>query len=156
MKKSVFLQPQKTGYSVVRLSRLLWEQEVASSNLAIPTEEVPQLNWIEQLPSKQQVLRSSRSGITKNNKALTKGFRECFFYTVNIYNLMKRILFAIILNCCAAVIFAQDVIIMWDATEIEAKVLTIGVNDISYKKCTFQDGPTLPLKQAFRSLRRTA
>lgn len=36
-KKNVFLQPQKTGYSVVRLSRLLWEQEVASSNLAIPT-----------------------------------------------------------------------------------------------------------------------
>ena len=27
----------KTGYSVVRLSRLLWEQEVASSNLATPT-----------------------------------------------------------------------------------------------------------------------
>ncbi len=28
-----------TGYSVVRLSRLLWEQEVASSNLATPTLE---------------------------------------------------------------------------------------------------------------------
>ena len=32
-----FCSLKKTGYSVVRLSRLLWEQEVASSNLAIPT-----------------------------------------------------------------------------------------------------------------------
>ena len=61
-KKVVFLQPQKTGYSVVRLSRLLWEQEVASSNLAIPTKNEKGHNdtikgsvaqWIEQLPSKQ-------------------------------------------------------------------------------------------------------
>jgi hypothetical protein len=29
-----------SGRSVARLSRLLWEQEVASSNLAAPTEEV--------------------------------------------------------------------------------------------------------------------
>ncbi len=26
-----------TGYSVVRLSRLLWEQEIPSSNLGVPT-----------------------------------------------------------------------------------------------------------------------
>ena len=31
----------ETGYSVVRLSRLLWEQEVACSNQAIPTRMVP-------------------------------------------------------------------------------------------------------------------
>ena len=47
-----FMYPKKvyfcililSGYSVVRLSRLLWEQEVASSNLAIPTNN--QSNYI--------------------------------------------------------------------------------------------------------------
>ena len=33
----------RSGYSVVRLSRLLWEQEVASSNLAIPTLKIKHL-----------------------------------------------------------------------------------------------------------------
>jgi hypothetical protein len=32
-----FCSPIFSGYSVARLSRLLWEQEVASSNLATPT-----------------------------------------------------------------------------------------------------------------------
>lgn len=36
-KKVYFCSRKKTGYSVVRLSRLLWEQEVACSNQAIPT-----------------------------------------------------------------------------------------------------------------------
>lgn len=57
-------------------------------------------------------------------------------------NIMKRILFVLLLNFCAIAIFAQDIIIMRDATEIEAKVLTVGVNEISYKKWNFQDGPT--------------
>ena len=30
-----------SGYSVVRLTRLLWEQEIGSSNLSTPTLEVP-------------------------------------------------------------------------------------------------------------------
>ena len=38
IKKSYTFAAENTGYSVVRLSRLLWEQEVASSNLAIPTK----------------------------------------------------------------------------------------------------------------------
>ena len=37
IEKSCIFAPSKTGYSVVRLSRLLWEQEVACSNQAIPT-----------------------------------------------------------------------------------------------------------------------
>ena len=36
-----------SGCSVARLSRLLWEQEVASSNLATPTNKKPFCNSIE-------------------------------------------------------------------------------------------------------------
>ena len=42
-----------TGYSVVRLSRLLWEQEVASSNLAIPTKEQLNCSFFLQTHAKQ-------------------------------------------------------------------------------------------------------
>ena len=42
-KKALSLQPQKkiecSGYSSARLECLLWEQEVVSSNLAIPTRK---------------------------------------------------------------------------------------------------------------------
>ena len=40
-RKKMYFCSLKTGYSVVRLSRLLWEQEVACSNQAIPTRMVP-------------------------------------------------------------------------------------------------------------------
>ena len=33
-----------SGYSVVRLTRLLWEQEIGSSNLSTPTLENPQFS----------------------------------------------------------------------------------------------------------------
>ena len=33
--------PKFSGYSVVRLTRLLWEQEIGSSNLSTPTLEEP-------------------------------------------------------------------------------------------------------------------
>ena len=33
-----------SGYSVVRLTRLLWEQEIGSSNLSTPTFEKPQFS----------------------------------------------------------------------------------------------------------------
>ena len=33
-----------SGYSVVRLTRLLWEQEIGSSNLSTPTLEKPQFS----------------------------------------------------------------------------------------------------------------
>lgn len=48
-------------------------------------------------------------------------------------------------------LFAQDVIVLRDATEIEAKVITVGIDEISYKKWNFQDGPTyqLPKKDVF-------
>ena len=51
-KKVVFLQAQKQRDVVQLVACLLWEQEVVSSSLAIPTKgSVAQ--WIEQLPSKQ-------------------------------------------------------------------------------------------------------
>ncbi len=43
--------------------------------------------------------------------------------------------------------FAQDVIVKLDATEIPAKVLVVGVDEISYKKWNFQDGPTYQIKK---------
>ena len=38
-----------SGYSVVRLTRLLWEQEIGSSNLSTPTLEKYQLSLIKAL-----------------------------------------------------------------------------------------------------------
>ena len=35
-----FFLTKATGYGVVRLARLLWEQEIACSNQAIPTERI--------------------------------------------------------------------------------------------------------------------
>ena len=55
---------------------------------------------------------------------------------------MKKFLcvaFFTVFFCLAA--FAQDVIALRDATEIQAKVLQVGIDDISYKKWDNQDGP---------------
>ena len=41
--------PKFSGYSVVRLTRLLWEQEIGSSNLSTPTLEKPHLLFIKAL-----------------------------------------------------------------------------------------------------------
>ncbi|MCQ2272038.1 MAG: hypothetical protein MJZ72_04530 [Bacteroidales bacterium] len=46
--------------------------------------------------------------------------------------------FVVIMTICS---FAQDVIVLNDASKIQAKVLEIGVNEITYKKWNFQDGP---------------
>ena len=37
VREASFFLPQGPGYSEVRLSRLLWEQEIPSSNLGVPT-----------------------------------------------------------------------------------------------------------------------
>ena len=59
---------------------------------------------------------------------------------------MKRIRIGIILlvTLLHQAVFAQDcdLIILQDGSEIEAKVLEVSSENISYKKCNFQDGPT--------------
>ena len=62
---------------------------------------------------------------------------------------MKKYFFIIVvLSLSLMNLMAQDVIVLRDATEIEAKVLTIGVNDISYKKWDFQDGPVYQIPKS--------
>ena len=41
--------PKFSGYSVVRLTRLLWEQEIGSSNLSTPTLEKYHFSLIKAL-----------------------------------------------------------------------------------------------------------
>ena len=63
----------------------------------------------------------------------------------------KAFLLIILMSASVYGLFAQDVIVLRDATEIEAKVMTVGIDEISYKKWNFQDGPTyqLPKKDVF-------
>lgn len=61
---------------------------------------------------------------------------------------MKRILFVLFFNICVMSMFAQDIIVMRNATEVEAKVLTVGVNEISYKKWSYQEGPTYQIPKS--------
>lgn len=59
---------------------------------------------------------------------------------------MKKYLFAAVFTlffCLAA--FAQDVIVLRDATEIQARVLVVGVHDITYRKWDNLDGPSYQL-----------
>lgn len=49
---------------------------------------------------------------------------------------------------CLLSSFAQDIIVLRNADEIEAKVQTIGYNDITYKKWNFQDGPSYQIAQS--------
>lgn len=41
-----------------------------------------------------------------------------------------------------------DIILCKNGDEIESKVLEIGTNEIKYKKCSYQDGPTLIIKSS--------
>lgn len=53
---------------------------------------------------------------------------------------MKRIVLCIFLFTIVST-YAQDVIVLRDATEIESKVLEISETSVKYKKWGFQDGP---------------
>ena len=55
---------------------------------------------------------------------------------------MKRILTIALVVFCCIVSYAQDTIILRNANEIQAKVLLVGINDITYKKWDYQDGPS--------------
>lgn len=59
---------------------------------------------------------------------------------------MKRIVFIFLLICLLfsnkTMIFAQDIIVLHSGDSIQAKVLEVTDNNISYKKFNYQDGPT--------------
>ncbi len=61
---------------------------------------------------------------------------------------MKKCFLFIIVLLSLGHLSAQDVIVLRDATEIEAQVLTVGVDEISYKKWDFQDGPVYQIPKA--------
>lgn len=61
---------------------------------------------------------------------------------------MKNLTLIIILVTSLCSAFAQDIIVLRNADEIEAKVQTIGFNDITYKKWDFQDGPSYQIAQS--------
>ena len=58
---------------------------------------------------------------------------------------MKRIVFISLLICLLfsnkTMIFAQDIIVLHSGDSIQAKVLEVTDNNISYKKFNYQDGP---------------
>lgn len=64
---------------------------------------------------------------------------------------MKKIL--ILFSCVFSAIAAnaQDVLVMMDASEVSVKVLTVGSNEIEYKKFDDQQGPTyrIPRSEVF-------
>lgn len=60
---------------------------------------------------------------------------------------MKQFYLLILLLCVGYLSFAQDLIILRDATEIEAKVIEIRENDVAYKKWDFQDGPNYSIRK---------
>lgn len=64
---------------------------------------------------------------------------------------MKKIL--ILFSCVFSAIAAnaQDVLVMMDASEVNVKVLTVGSNEIEYKKFDDQQGPTyrIPRSEVF-------
>ena len=75
---------QISGCSVVRLSRLVWDQEIAGSNPAIPTTLWGHSSvWPEHLPCTQRVVSSNLTGSTKIRSGFKTGnrpLRLCLWY----------------------------------------------------------------------------
>ena len=62
---------------------------------------------------------------------------------------MKKIIYTLIAIVAGSLVsYAQDIIVMRNADEIQAKVQTIGYKDITYKKWDFQDGPSYQIAQS--------
>lgn len=61
---------------------------------------------------------------------------------------MKQVLFIAILCLISSFIHAQDIITMKDGSEIKAKVVEMGVNEIKYKKFENLDGPIYVLTKS--------
>lgn len=60
---------------------------------------------------------------------------------------MKKSTLFILLTIITFKLFAQDTIVLRDATEIVAKVVNIGVSEITYKKWNNLDGPTYQIQK---------
>ncbi|MDE6857747.1 MAG: hypothetical protein K2J33_03300 [Alistipes sp.] len=61
---------------------------------------------------------------------------------------MKKIIFTIVFAAICGHVAAQDIILKNDATEIQAKVLTVGNDKIEYRKWDNPDGPTYTVPAA--------
>lgn len=61
---------------------------------------------------------------------------------------MKRLFFLTLAVFCILSSFGQDVIIKQDGTELNTKVVEIGLNEIRYKKFENLDGPTYVVSKA--------
>ena len=55
---------------------------------------------------------------------------------------MKKIISAIVFTLFCMAAYAQDVIVLRNAEEIQAKVLLVGIDDITYKKWDNLEGPS--------------
>jgi hypothetical protein len=55
---------------------------------------------------------------------------------------MKQILLLLLITILSTVIYAQDVIVKRDGTEIESKIIKVYEEEIHYKRYNNQDGPT--------------
>lgn len=60
---------------------------------------------------------------------------------------MRKIKLLFLCLCSSIYSFSQDIIVMRNADEIEAKVVEIRDNDIAYKKWDFQEGPNYSVKK---------
>ncbi len=63
---------------------------------------------------------------------------------------MKKIIYTLVLLLLAGLCpsFAQDIIFLRNADEIQSKVVSIGFDDITYKKWDFLEGPTYQIAQS--------
>ncbi len=55
---------------------------------------------------------------------------------------MKKIICLFVLFLLSIAGFSQDVIVLKSGEEIQAKIVQVTDNDVSYKKFDYQDGPT--------------
>lgn len=60
---------------------------------------------------------------------------------------MKKIFVFIVLFCTALIVKAQDVIVLNNAEEIEAKVLSVTPDEITYKNWSNMDGPQYTIRR---------
>lgn len=62
---------------------------------------------------------------------------------------MKRLLFILFgIIAIANSAYAQDIIVLYDTTEIEAKIVDVGQTTITYKKWSEQNGTTLTIERS--------
>lgn len=61
---------------------------------------------------------------------------------------MNKILLTIVLAVIGLPLLAQDIIVLRNAEEIQAKVLIIGIDEITYKKWDNQDGPSYQIAKS--------